>query len=228
MTASIWDYFMRTPNAGTTPDATIQGLMNQGAISSTNQQWNDFWQMGHPGEANPYFVDPTQLPQTQYGDITMVRPIDQPSGQAVGGFKLRNPGLQYNDPFYGQITPTGNTIDPSKQRDFYDMIGPLAMSAILGGAGMGLLGPTAAGQGLAVSGAQAGLGALRSGGQNLGGLGGFLGSASGLPFGSMIGSLLGNVAGSAMTPKAPSMPRAQPSTLSPQQQYLLMQALNGG
>lgn len=130
------DYFMRAPTDATlnTTDPNIQALMNSGAISASNADWSNFWQMGHPGETNPYFVDPTKLPSTPYGDITSIRAVDS-SGQVPGGFKMINPSMVYNDPNYGMITSGKNTIDPSSQRNWYDMIGPLAMSAVLMGAG---------------------------------------------------------------------------------------------
>ena len=139
---------------------------------------------GDPSQSGTVFQLGPNAPKTQYGDATLAR-------AANGAFTLIAPKNQYTDPNYGQITTTANTIDPSKQRDIYDMLGPLAMSAILGGAGAGLFGAVGAGQGLALSGAQAASGALRGGG--LGGIGSFLGGLSGIPGGSLLGGIGGGL-----------------------------------
>lgn len=139
---------------------------------------------GDPSQSGTVFQLGPNAPKTQYGDATLAR-------AANGAFTLKNPSLQYNDPNYGQITTTANTIDPSSQRNIYDLIGPLAMSAILGGAGAGLFGAVGAGQGLALSGANAVSGFLKGGG--LSGVGSFLGGMTGLPGGSLLGSIGGGL-----------------------------------
>lgn len=124
----IWQYYMRASTPEAPPDAAIQGLMDKGVISNTNTDWNNFWGLGHPGEPVPYYVDPKGLPTTKYGDITSIR-------QVGGPFDLRDKSIQYNDPNYGQITPSQNTIDPSSQKNWMDYIGPLAVGLVTAGAG---------------------------------------------------------------------------------------------
>ena len=195
--SDVFNYFMRAPGGQDTSNPTIQGLMQSGAISTTNPAWNQAWAMSHPTEAAPYFVDPTKLPTTPYGDITQIRQIDQPSGNAVGGFTLRNPNAVTNDPNYGLITSTQNTIDPSSQRNIYDLIGPLVMSGVLGAAGAGWFGATQAGEAGALSLARGAQGLAMSG-FSPGGIGSFLGGISGIPGGSTIGGALGSLAGAGM------------------------------
>ncbi len=130
--SQIWQYYMRASTPEAPPDAAIQSLMDKGVISNTNTDWNNFWGLGHPGEAVPYYVDPKGLPTTKYGDITSIR-------QVGGPFDLRDESIQYDDPNYGKITPSQNTIDPSSQKNWMDYIGPLAVglaTAGLGGAGL--------------------------------------------------------------------------------------------
>ena len=173
---------------------------------------------GDPSQSSTVFQLGPNAPKTQYGDATMARASD-------GAFTLINPKNQYADPNYGNITSTANTIDPSKQRNIYDLIGPLAMSAVLGGAGAGLFGAaglgaggvasTAAGAAEGLSGIDALLGGqaltggslaqgsaygLASGVQNLlksggSGAGGFLGSLLGGYTGVPGGSAIGGLLG---------------------------------
>jgi len=108
-----------------------------------------------------YYAPGPNAPQTKYGSPLDVRAYDQPSGQGAGGFKMIDPSLWYNDPNYGPITSSRNTVDPSKQSNFYDLIGPLIMSLVLGGAGMGAFGAVGAGQGAGLSAARLGQNAAR-------------------------------------------------------------------
>lgn len=142
----IFNYLgMGTYDSGppTSSDPAIQALINSGAITTEQAQQaqsgiNESGTFNTPASYS-YNVDWSKLPTTQYGNVSLVRPVGQM------GFKLRNPNLQYNDPNYGLITPTTNTIDPSSQRNFYDMIGPLAMTLVLGGAGLAAAGGVGAG-----------------------------------------------------------------------------------
>ena len=159
--------------------ASTQALIDAGYLTG--------YQTGGEGDSSQsgtVFQLGPNAPKTQYGDATLAR-------AANGAFTLKNPSLQYNDPNYGQITTTANTIDPSSQRNIYDLIGPLAMSAILGGAGAGLFGVVGAGEGAALSGANAVSGFLKGGG--LSGVGSFLGGMTGLPGGSLLGSIGGGL-----------------------------------
>ena len=80
---------------------------------------------------DPNWKPPSDLPTTKYGSYADVHAYDVPSNRGVGGFELINHDLWYDDPNYGPITPKWNTIDPSSQKNGYDMIGPI-FAAVLG------------------------------------------------------------------------------------------------
>lgn len=182
-------------------DPEMQRLIDQGVLtrylaSPASTGVNEGGEFNNPAVYR-YNLDYSKLPQTKYGSLMDVRQMDTPSGQAVGGFKLKDPNAKYYDPNYGWITSSQNTIDPSSQRDWHDLIGPVVMGAVLGGAGMGLLGPVGAGQGLGLSLGRAGMGFLQSGGKNLAGLASAAAGATGIPFagqaaGLLVNSLQGN------------------------------------
>lgn len=122
----IFDFLFTSGRELSSPNSNVQALIDSGAISNTNQKWNDFWAVGHPGETPVTFVDPDALPKTRFGgSIVDAR---QPG---AGGFKTLNPSLVVDDPNYGLISPLFNELDPSKQSNIYDMIGP-AFAAVLG------------------------------------------------------------------------------------------------
>jgi hypothetical protein len=208
-----------------TDPSILQALQSTGAMTPGQNTYTtsaDGSNMTELGEAK---YDWSKLPTTKYGSAGDVRSYDQPSGQGTGGFKLKDPNAWYDDPNYGPVTAKSNVIDPSSQRNIYDMIGPLYMSAVLGAAGAGAFGATQAGQGGALSLAKAGQGIAQSGGSGLGStLGSVAGSATGVPGGSFIGKLLGGMAQSALTPigQTQKTQQTQASTISPQQKLLLL------
>lgn len=174
-----------------------QRLVDEGYMTLSEPTYSEGYAQGEGATwVNPqwnYTLTPTsKAPATRYGsDPTQIRPYDVPSGR--GGGALRDPNLWYDDPNYGPITPRSNTIDPSSERDIYDMLGPAAMSIVLGAAGMGLMGPVAAGQGTAVGLAQGAAGALRSGGASIPSfIGSTVGSLTGIPGASTAGAFLGS------------------------------------
>lgn len=130
--ANLFNYaYMNAPP--TSEDPAIQGLIDAGIL--TRQELSPARTIsGENGIENVaaqnfYNLDTKRVPTTKYGDVSLVRPSD------FGDFKLKNPNLKYDDPNYGSITPTTNTIDPSKQRDIYDLIGPIYAALITAGAG---------------------------------------------------------------------------------------------
>lgn len=112
------------------------------------------------GSRGAFNVDPTKLPQTQFGSVLNTGAVD-------ANTRLYNPNMVYDDPNYGRITDARN-IDT---RSISDLFGPimvgLAASGIgsLASAGIGAAG--AAGSaipGYAVNGVQLGRGVLSGNG----------------------------------------------------------------
>lgn len=210
----VWNYGSaeRATDFQLPPD--VQAAMDRGEVSRTLVPGREGSNEGG-GYSIPdmyqYSVDPSKLPTTRYGDVNSFRPYDVPSGQGQGGFKLRNSAEYYDDPNYGPITPMSNLIDPSKQRNFYDMIGPLVMSGVLGAAGAGMFGATLPGQGTALGLGRAAISAAQSGGASLpASAASFLGNASGIPFGGQAASMLVNAAqGHAPSPVSAGLSFAQ-------------------
>lgn len=133
---NLFNYaWMNTTDTGAarSDDPAIQALIDAGVLTKdeisparTGSGENGVYDL--PASYR-YGIDPTKVPTTKYGDITTVRPA------SFGDFKLRDPSFQYNDPNYGAITPIQNTIDPSKQRDWVDMIGPIFAGSLVAAAG---------------------------------------------------------------------------------------------
>ncbi len=132
--ANLFNYaYMHRPDPLSTTDPAIQGLIDAGIL--TQQEISPARTISGEGgiqEVAPdyfYSADPTRLPKTKYGDVTEVRPSQ------FGDFKLKNENIKYDDPNYGSITPTLNTIDPSSQKNIYDLIGPIMAAVLTAGAG---------------------------------------------------------------------------------------------
>ncbi len=131
--SSIWNYagIQRDPNVvpmySNSPQ--VQALIDRGSIKREDRLWQN-----ESGEGRYIFdsvdwTDPSLpvmgAPGTQ-GKFNWVPTANDTSG-------LVDPALIYNDPNYGQLTPSFNLkVD---RKDWMDLLGPLAVGAITLGAG---------------------------------------------------------------------------------------------
>lgn len=110
-----------------TPDAIIQGLIDQGVISQIVQEYSN---EGGAGTMATNQVDWSRLPERGVPGLL-------PEGQwwvpALSQDNLINKDMVYNDPNYGMLSSSSN--QKVNQRDLYDLIGPIFAAALTMGAG---------------------------------------------------------------------------------------------
>lgn len=142
--SGIWNFagIQRDPGvkdlSSTSPQ--VQALINSGAINRMDRTWQNETGEGRYIYDSVNWGDPS-LPKMGPGTTNINwTPIGSPE-EAQNG--LINPSMVYHDPNYGWLTPSSN--HKVNQKNWYDLIGPLAMSAITLGAGAIAAGAAGAG-----------------------------------------------------------------------------------
>lgn len=151
--SGIFDYLGRTTyDAGSlvSDNPIIQKMIDEQILTKTSFKpamtgQNEGGEFNIPEEYG-YSFDSSRLPPNVFGLPVFDLKKVEPDNTIAGGFKLRNQALIRDDPIYGKITPSFNLIDPSRQTNFYDLIGPIVMSLVFAGAGGGLFGAASGAQ----------------------------------------------------------------------------------